>query len=57
MEMDIAGAYHVGLQPVFYEDRSVPGNLHEKNAAFHADFPYLKIHHWQELVEKILSER
>jgi putative hydrolase of the HAD superfamily len=53
MQIDIEGAYGSGIQPILYDDRTVPSKIHEKNDNFNADFPYLKINNWQELVEMI----
>ena len=53
IEVDLAGAHGVGLYPVFYDDRSVPSKIHEKNDSATVDFPYLRIGCWQELVNKI----
>lgn len=53
VEVDVFGAYHSGLFPVFYDDRMVPSRLHEKNDSFTIDFPYLHIGSWRELIEKL----
>ncbi len=51
--VDIVGAHGAGVFPVLYDDRSVPSKTREKNDSVVADFPYMKIESWQELVEKI----
>lgn len=53
IEVDLVGAYGAGLYPVFYDDRSVPSKIHEKNDAAQTEIPYLRIGSWQELVETI----
>ena len=49
----LAGAHGAGLYPVFYDDRSVPSKIHEKNDSVTIDFPYLRIGSWQELIDEI----
>lgn len=51
IEIDIFGAYHAGLFPVFYDDRSVPGKFHEKNDKYKLEFPHLRLKNWKELKE------
>lgn len=53
MEVDVIGANGAELYSVFYDDRSVPSKIHEKNDKVQVDFPYLRIRSWQELVDKI----
>lgn len=54
LEVDIVGAYGAGLCPVFYDDRTVPSKIHEKNDAFNAGFSYLRISNWKEMIGMIL---
>ena len=53
IEVDLVGANGAGLYPVFYDDRSIPSKIHEKNDSITADFQFLRIGCWQELVNKI----
>ena len=53
IEVDLVGAHGAGLYPVFYDDRSVPSKIHEKNDSITADFQFIRIGCWQELVNKI----
>ena len=53
IEIDIVGAHGAGLYPVFYDDRSVPSKIHDKNDSVTVDFPYLRVGCWQELIDKI----
>ncbi len=53
IEVDIVGAHGAGLYPMFYDDRSVPSKIHEKNDSVTVDFPYLRIGCWQELIDII----
>lgn len=49
--VDIVGAHNAGIFPVFYDDRSVPSKIHEKNDAQTADVPYLHLDNWDSLIE------
>lgn len=53
--VDVCGAHGAGLQPVFYDDRTVPSKFHEKNDALMAevDFPYYRVGSWIELAEML----
>ena len=53
IEVDLVGAHGAGLYPVFYDDRSVPSKIHEKNDSVTVDFPFLRIGCWPELIDKI----
>ncbi len=53
IKVDLAGAHGAGLYPVFYDDRSVPSKIHEKNDSVTIDFLYLRIGSWQELIDEI----
>jgi len=53
LAVDVYGAYHAGLFPVFYDDRSIPSALHEKNDSISVEFPYLKIKNWGELISQL----
>lgn len=46
---DIVGAYEAGLFPLFYDDRSVPSAVYEKNDKIKPNFSYRKISSWNEL--------
>ena len=48
--VDVLGAYSAGLFPVFYDDRSVPSKIHEKNDALDADVEYLHLDNWTNLI-------
>lgn len=52
--VDLVGANGAGLFPVFYDDRSVPGTIHEKNDGTQIEFDYLKIESWQDLINALL---
>ncbi len=54
--VDIYGAHHAGLFPVFYDDRSIPSALHEKNDSISVDFPYLKIGSWREMTNQLKNQ-
>lgn len=52
MEADVCGAHDAGMFPVLYESPGPERSPYlEKNQQIHADFEYLHIHHWQELME------
>ena len=51
---DIIGAHDAGLFPVFYDDRSVPSRLHERNDKISVDFPYLHLNSWDDLINAIM---
>ncbi|MBR4320147.1 MAG: HAD family hydrolase [Oscillospiraceae bacterium] len=53
--VDIYGAHHAGLFPVFYDDRSIPSTLHEKNGSISMSFPYLRISSWKELTSYLIN--
>ena len=53
IEVDVVGAYRAGLYPVFFDDRSVPSKIHDKNDAFETEIPYLRIENWQELIRRL----
>lgn len=46
IEVDMYGADNAGLFPVFYDDRSVPSKIHEKNDLLSMSFPYLHLKDW-----------
>lgn len=48
--VDVVGAYNAGIFPVFYDDRSVPSKIHEKNDAQKLDIPYLHLDNWKNLI-------
>lgn len=48
--VDVIGAYEAGIFPVWYDDRTVPGSLYEKNDSLRTDFPHLHISDWNELL-------
>jgi len=52
---DIYGAKEAGLFPVFYDDRSIPSALHEKNDSISVNFPYLRIGSWKELTSYLIN--
>ena len=54
--VDIYGAKEAGLFSVFYDDRSIPSTLHEKNDGISVDFPYLKINSWGELTNQLKNQ-
>jgi len=51
--VDVFGAHGAGLFPVFYDDRSVPSSIHEKNDALSIPFPHLRIGGWGEMGDLI----
>ena len=53
---DIYGAKEAGLFPVFYDDRSIPSALHEKNDSISVNFPYLRIGSWKELTNQLKNQ-
>ena len=53
IDVDLIGAYRAGIYPVFYDDRSIPGNVHEKNDSANANFPHLRVECWHELIDEI----
>ena len=53
-EADIIGAHKAGLFPVFYDDRSVPSRLHERNDKISVNFPYLHLNSWDDLIDCIM---
>ncbi len=53
MEMDICGAHDAGLYPVFYDDRSIPSRLHEKNDSMVPAFPYSRLGNWKKFTEQL----
>ncbi|MBP5434026.1 HAD hydrolase-like protein, partial [Ruminococcus sp.] len=52
-EADIIGAHEAGLFPVFYDNRSVPSRLHERNDKIMIDFPYLHLSSWDDLIDTL----
>ena len=50
LAVDVLGAHSTGLSPVFYDDRSVPSKIHEKNDALDADVEYLHLDNWTNLI-------
>jgi cytidine deaminase len=50
LAVDVLGAHSAGLFPVFYDDRSVPSKIHEKNDALDADVEYLHLDNWTNLI-------
>ena len=50
LAVDVLGAHSAGLSPVFYDDRSVPSKIHEKNDALDADVEYLHLDNWTNLI-------
>ncbi len=56
MEADVCGAHGMGIYPVLYEGAvDSPSPYLAKNREIAADFDYLHIHHWHELIA-LLSE-
>lgn len=55
VEVDIFGAYHAGLFPVYYDDRTISSRFHEKNDKFLIEFPHVRINSWKEFIEKVRS--
>ena len=53
-EADIIGTHKAGLFPVFYDDRSVPSRLHERNDKISVNFPYLHLNSWDDLIDCIM---
>lgn len=53
--VDIVGAHNAGILPVFYDDRSVPSKIHEKNDTQKLDVPCLHIDKWESLID-VLNE-
>ncbi len=53
LAVDVVGAHHAGLFPVFYDDRTVPGVIHEKNDKYTIDVPHLHISNWGELTAEL----
>ena len=51
-EVNLVGAQGAEGYPVFYDDRSVPSKIHEKNDNATTDFPFLRIGCWEEFVNK-----
>ena len=51
--VDVCGAHGAGLLPVFYDDRSVPSPIHEKNDQLTIDFPYHHISNWSDMIDLI----
>ena len=49
--VDVMGAYNAGIFPVFYDDRSVPSKIHERNDALEVDVPYLHLEKWNNLID------
>lgn len=50
VSMDIVGAQGVGMYPVHYDDRSVPSDVHEKNARTSTQAPYCSVENWAQFV-------
>ncbi len=53
--VDIYGAHHAGLFPVFYNNKNMPEAIRQRNNMLSVDFPYLEINHWHELINYISS--
>lgn len=51
--VDMIGAYHAGMIPVFYDDRSVKSSVHEKNDGIDLDFECLRLDSWGDLVNAL----
>lgn len=55
MEADVCGAHGAGMFPVLYESPGPEQSPYlEKNRQTHAEFDYLHIHHWQELINLLV---
>ena len=52
--VDVLGAYSAGLFPVFYDDRSVPSKINEKNDSMTVDIPHLHLSNWRYLMESLI---
>ena len=54
LAVDVLGAYSAGLFPVFYDDRSVPSKINEKNDSMTVDIPHLHLSNWRYLMESLI---
>lgn len=51
--VDVYGAHHAGLFPVFYNNQNMPEAIHKRNNMLSVDFPHLEINNWHELINYI----
>lgn len=51
IEIDVFGSHNAGMFPVFYDDRTVPSTIHEKNDLLNIDFPHIRLENWLSLVD------
>lgn len=51
IEIDVFGSHNAGMFPVFYDDRTVPSTIHEKNDLLNIDFPHIRLENWLSLID------